>query len=399
MNIWTTVGTSLVIMVISTLLVLGDKIIGQNVKTPPPENISPLKSAAIETSSVPFDQDAFEIQQDIILKLSQRIAELEAETEDKKAKAIEDDVSSTEFPLENQEEDFAPSALPLESPAPAPAGSMSNTPLDADIPLNEFTPYPEARQDYGESLDPYGEWFATKEYGDVWQPSTVRHDMNWAPYTNGNWHSTDLGWHFTSNDPWGWACYHYGRWVRYHHIGWCWIPGRQWAPAWVSWRVSDHYVGWCPLPPSATWSSHVGIGHWVDARCNLGPSHYNFVSINHFGNGHCRPHIIDRRTNFSLILSTRNITLIASVQNTSRRNICNYGPSHDFVSHRQGRKISRLHVRAQAGSCGVKNHIDHDTQHLIAHRLENKGNRKAPLTKLRPLQDANHDNGWNTITD
>ena len=234
MNIWTTVGTSLVIMVISTLLVLGDKIIGQNVKTPPPENISPLKSAAIETSSVPFDQDAFEIQQDIILKLSQRIAELEAETADKKAKAIEDDVSSTEFPLENQEdplenqeEDFAPSALPLESPAPAPAGSMSNTPLDADIPLNEFTPYPEARQDYGESLDPYGEWFATKEYGDVWQPSTVRHDMNWAPYTNGNWHSTDLGWHFTSNDPWGWACYHYGRWVRYHHIGWCWIPGRQ----------------------------------------------------------------------------------------------------------------------------------------------------------------------------
>ncbi|MCH2061218.1 MAG: hypothetical protein MK183_11380, partial [Verrucomicrobiales bacterium] len=402
MNIWTTVGTSLVIMVISTLLVLGDKIIGQDAKTPPPPDIPPLQAPEAETSNTPFDQDAFEIQQDIILKLSQRIAELEAAEAQKKNAAVDDDVDDdtpeTALPLE-EEEEFVPSALPLENPAPAPSPAGPLPKNTADIPLNEFSPYPEARQDYGEALDPYGEWFATEEYGDVWQPSTIRHDTGWSPYTNGSWHSTDLGWHFTSSDPWGWACYHYGRWVRYHHIGWCWIPGRQWAPAWVSWRVSDHHVGWCPLPPSATWSHNVGIGHWVDARCNLGPSHYNFVSITHFGHGHCRPRIIDRRTNFSLILSTRNITLIAGIQHSTRRDICNYGPSHDFVSRRQGRRISRLHIRPEAGRCGVQNRIDHDRQHLIAHRLQDSGKRKAPLPKLRTLKEIKQDSGWDSIPD
>ena len=48
MNIWTTVGASLVIMVISTLLVLGDKIIGQDAKTPPPRDIPPLQAPEAE---------------------------------------------------------------------------------------------------------------------------------------------------------------------------------------------------------------------------------------------------------------------------------------------------------------------------------------------------------------
>src|SRR5262249_44554206 len=33
-------------------------------------------------------------------------------------------------------------------------------------------------------------------------------------------------------------------------IGWYWVPGRRWAPAWVSWRRSNDHVVWAPLPPS-----------------------------------------------------------------------------------------------------------------------------------------------------
>jgi hypothetical protein len=30
-------------------------------------------------------------------------------------------------------------------------------------------------------------------------------------------------------------------------VGWYWIPGSAWSPAWVSWAVGTDYVGWCPL--------------------------------------------------------------------------------------------------------------------------------------------------------
>ena len=48
---------------------------------------------------------------------------------------------------------------------------------------------------------------------------------------------------------WGWVVYHYGRWAFEPGIGWFWVPGEEWAPAWVNWRYGDEYVGWAPLPP------------------------------------------------------------------------------------------------------------------------------------------------------
>jgi hypothetical protein len=32
-------------------------------------------------------------------------------------------------------------------------------------------------------------------------------------------------------------------------MGWLWVPGYQWAPAWVSWRYGGDAVGWAPLAP------------------------------------------------------------------------------------------------------------------------------------------------------
>ena len=96
-------------------------------------------------------------------------------------------------------------------------------------------------------LSPHGSWTWTQgQY--VWVPTGV--DAGWRPYTRGRWVYTDYGWTWASNEPFGWATYHYGRWGFSNHIGWFWVPGNRWGPAWVSWRQSDDYLAWAPLPPA-----------------------------------------------------------------------------------------------------------------------------------------------------
>jgi len=98
-----------------------------------------------------------------------------------------------------------------------------------------------------EPLAPYGTWIALPEYGQVWSPHDVSPD--WRPYTTGRWVYTDYGWTWVSDQEWGWAPFHYGRWTFVASYGWVWIPGAVWAPAWVVWRHAPGWVGWAPLPP------------------------------------------------------------------------------------------------------------------------------------------------------
>src|SRR6185503_20487468 len=65
---------------------------------------------------------------------------------------------------------------------------------------------------------------------------------------------------WVSDYDWGWAPFHYGRWVWIAGRGWSWIPGRRYAGAWVSWRVGEPglgYIGWGPLAPSWYWRDGV----------------------------------------------------------------------------------------------------------------------------------------------
>jgi uncharacterized protein YraI len=96
-------------------------------------------------------------------------------------------------------------------------------------------------------LSPYGSWTWTQgQY--VWVPNAV--DASWRPYTRGRWIYTRYGWTWVSDEPFGWATYHYGRWGYSGAVGWFWVPGNRWGPAWVSWRQSDDYLAWAPLPPA-----------------------------------------------------------------------------------------------------------------------------------------------------
>ncbi len=114
-----------------------------------------------------------------------------------------------------------------------------------------------------QDLDRYGDWEQTPDYGAVWIPRGVA--TNWAPYSAGHWAWVrPWGWTWIDDAPWGFAPFHYGRWV-YARNNWCWSPGNRvarpvYAPALVAWvgspgggsisvRGGQPAVGWFPLGP------------------------------------------------------------------------------------------------------------------------------------------------------
>jgi hypothetical protein len=104
-----------------------------------------------------------------------------------------------------------------------------------------------SEQDFYDNLAPYGTWVYDQQYGDVWVPDV---DSDFRPYaTQGHWVLTEYGNTWVSDYPWGWATFHYGRWIYDDYYGWEWIPGYEWAPAWVTWRHGGGYYGWAPLMP------------------------------------------------------------------------------------------------------------------------------------------------------
>lgn len=112
-----------------------------------------------------------------------------------------------------------------------------------------------------EDLDRYGAWQEHDEYGALWVPRVV--SPGWAPYSTGRWAwVAPWGWTWIDEAPWGFAPFHYGRWV-YVGSRWCWAPGHYvrrpiYAPALVAWiggpRLSigvgtGPAIGWLPLAP------------------------------------------------------------------------------------------------------------------------------------------------------
>jgi len=105
-----------------------------------------------------------------------------------------------------------------------------------------------------EDLDDYGDWQDVPNYGHCWHPRGTSAD--WAPYRDGYWsnnYSAGLTW--VSNERWGWAPYHYGRWAHVNQ-NWYWVPAeavRQplYAPALVAFvsLPRPDEVAWVPLGP------------------------------------------------------------------------------------------------------------------------------------------------------
>jgi probable HAF family extracellular repeat protein len=180
-----------------------------------------------------------------------------------------------------------------------------------------------------------GSWVEAGQYGYCFRP---RVSGDWRPYRDGHWIWTDRGWYWESNERFAWATYHYGRWVDISGTGWCWIPGNQWAPAWVSWRENDENVGWAPLPPEANVSVNQSISSWPDSYYGIGPAAYVFISYAHWLEPSYAQYIKPSEQNAQIISESKNVTNIVTNNNV----INNFGPPVQTVATKTNQNIQQV---------------------------------------------------------
>ena len=125
-----------------------------------------------------------------------------------------------------------------------------------------------------QDLDDNGDWRPSSQYGNVWYP---RVDANWSPYHEGHWAWIDpWGWTWVDDERWGYAPFHYGRWVS-DGGRWGWIPGPReqravYAPALVAFvggvgiGVGGN-VAWFPLGPREVYVPTYQVSPGVCKSC------------------------------------------------------------------------------------------------------------------------------------
>jgi hypothetical protein len=168
-------------------------------------------------------------------------------------------------------------AEPAELPPPArPSVQVVAIDLDDGVGVSKLPPARRAPPEF-EDTDPdgvrlfydvlaaYGTWRDDARLGLVWTPAEGSVGEGFVPYaTHGRWTHRRFPasipvdeYVWTSDLPWGWVTFHYGRWAYAGDRGWSWIPGRKYAGAWVDWRTPEGgeaaVVGWGPTPPTHIW--------------------------------------------------------------------------------------------------------------------------------------------------
>ena len=170
------------------------------------------------------------------------------------------------LPTQTSTQDRAPEGPPLATSTPKPLSEPQPLPGELiEAPTTEtsepqelhLTYQPVTINHFYPRLQAFGRWFVHPRHGNVWMPHASRRNAQWRPFAhNGRWYYTQNGWHWQSNYKWGGTTFHHGRWFwDQDQNGWVWVPGREWSPAWVTWRDHGDQIGWAPLPPTATTST------------------------------------------------------------------------------------------------------------------------------------------------
>jgi hypothetical protein len=161
-----------------------------------------------------------------------------------------------------------------------------------------------------EDLDDHGSWRQTPDNGNVWFPRTT--EANWAPYHNGHWDYIEpWGYTWVDDEPWGFAPFHYGRWVNYEG-SWGWVPAAPraegavyvrpvYAPALVAWVGGPHFaiglgvgggegygsgvsVGWFPLGPREVYVPSYRVSRNYVNNVNVSNTTVNTTVVNNYYN-------------------------------------------------------------------------------------------------------------------
>src|SRR6202790_3045232 len=137
-----------------------------------------------------------------------------------------------------------------------------------------------------EDLDDNGDWRSESRYGNVWFPHV---SQGWAPYRDGHWAWIDpWGWTWVDDEPWGYAPFHYGRWLSIEGR-WGWVPGPMevapvYAPALVVFVGGGGggfggNMGWFPLGPREVYVPSYRVSRGYVNRVNISNTTVNATTV------------------------------------------------------------------------------------------------------------------------
>ncbi|MCX6836213.1 MAG: hypothetical protein NTX35_00175 [Verrucomicrobia bacterium] len=286
-----------------------------------------------------LQRQALEIETKTAL-MDKQLAEMEQALKDRENAELRDSLEA----LRQQNEALRAQADTARQQSNAVTQRIANT-----TPRVNVTPQVSAPRDHSlfyEQLAPYGRWMDVSGYGYCWRPTLTM--ARWKPYVDGCWVWSSMGWTWQSNEPFGWATYHYGRWVNLSRHGWVWVPGSEWAPAWVSWRQSRDHVGWAPLPPDR--GSISGVYRDCDTQYNLGPSSYTFITTNHFVQPSYTTYCAPATQNTTIFQSSVNVTQIVRCDDQPRRGMFQHhgGPPRAQMERDCARPVPQIQVQSIA---------------------------------------------------
>jgi hypothetical protein len=269
-----------------------------------------------------LQRQALEIETKTAL-MDKQLAEMEQSLKDRE----NDELRSSLEALKQQNQTLRAQADTVRRQSDAITRRIATTAPPVGVTPSALTPRDHSV--FYEKLALHGRWMEVSGYGYCWRPRVTT--PGWRPYVDGCWVWSSMGWTWQSNEPFGWATYHYGRWMNLSRHGWVWVPGNEWAPAWVSWRQSRDHVGWAPLPPDR--GSSRAVYRDCDTRYNLGPSSYTFINTTHF----VRP---SYTTVFAPV--TQNVTIFQSSVNVTQIVRCDDRPHCDLFKHHGGPSLEQM---------------------------------------------------------
>jgi hypothetical protein len=182
-----------------------------------------------------------------------------------------------------------------------------------------------------QDLDDNGGWRQVPGYGNVWFPHTTI--VDWAPYRYGHWaYVAPWGYTWIDDAPWGFAPFHYGRWINYGGV-WGWVPAPPpapnvvyvrpvYAPALVAWVGGAHFgvgvqvgggaavnVGWFPLGPREVYVPSYPVSRTYVQNVNVSNTTVNTTVVNNYYN----TTVVNRNTtvvNNNTTVVNNNVTVV-----------------------------------------------------------------------------------------
>ena len=142
-------------------------------------------------------------------------------------------------------------------------------------------------------LDDNGTWQPTPEYGTVWFPRVAA--QGWAPYQRGHWdYIAPWGYTWVDDQPWGFAPFHYGRWVSVNGT-WGWVPTPPraegavyvrpvYAPALVAWVGVGAGIAWFALGPRDVYVPSYPVSRQYVTNINVSNTTVNTTVVNNYYN-------------------------------------------------------------------------------------------------------------------